>query len=88
MTPPRASASPSMGLVRQVMANEVMAHELLLDPSFRLPEPPRDEDLLFYADEPLDEEAEAEEVATGSAVHSPPGIARCSEILRNGVGRR
>jgi hypothetical protein len=55
-TPRRASASPSMPLFKQVLGNEVLAHELLLDPTFRLPEPATGEDLSFYDDEELDDD--------------------------------
>jgi hypothetical protein len=45
-----------MPLFKQVLGNEVLAHELLLDPTFRLPEPATGEDLNFYEDEELDDD--------------------------------
>jgi hypothetical protein len=40
-----------MSLFRAVVQNEVLAHELMLDPSFRLPEPTLPEDVAFPLDE-------------------------------------
>ena len=71
-TPRRVSASPSMPLFKQVLGNEVLAHELLLDPTFRLPEPATGEDLSFYEDEELDDdddEDEIEAIRTNSDKH-------------------
>ena len=68
-TPPRgAVAAPQMALYRAVMSNEVLVHELLLDPTFRLPDPPQPDDIGFTGEE---EEEEIEEVTAVASTAEP-----------------
>jgi hypothetical protein len=44
--PPSAHSSPKMKFIRGVLSNEAFAHELMLDPEFRLPGPAMDAELV------------------------------------------
>eukprot|EP01138_Halocafeteria_seosinensis_P002849 gb/GECG01002910.1/.p1 GENE.gb/GECG01002910.1/~~gb/GECG01002910.1/.p1 ORF type:complete len:1569 (+),score=253.68 gb/GECG01002910.1/:1-4707(+) len=58
--PASAKQSPSMGLIKQVMSNESMVHELLLEEEFQYPEPVCPDDVMFNGNSSNDFFADAQ----------------------------
>lgn len=45
--PPAANSSPKASLFKSILRNNVLAHELIVNPAFTLPVPKRDDDIFF-----------------------------------------
>lgn len=64
-TPRRVAASPKMQFVKEVFSNQVLAHELMLQPNFHLPEPDMSDDIALRT--PVTKEQDMEQAAQAKA---------------------